>query len=127
MHSVPQMLFISLPILALILKLLYIRRKQFYYVSHGIFAIHLYIFIFISLLVIFALSRVKSEVNWSIFGFLSAILIVGLFVYEYMALKNFYRQGWIKTFFKFFLLNILFLIVLTLLFVMFIFFSFFNI
>lgn len=127
MHSVPQMLFISLPILALILKLLYIRRKQFYYVSHGIFAIHLYIFIFISLLVIFALSRIGNEVNWSIFGFLTAILVVGLFIYEYLAMKNFYRQGWIKTFFKFLLLNILFLIVLTLLFVMFIFFSFFNI
>ena len=127
MHNVPQMLFISLPILALILKLLYIRRKQFYYVSHGIFAIHLYIFVFISLLVIFTVSRIKSEVNWSIFGFLTAILILGLFVYEYLALKNFYRQGWIKTFFKFLLLDILFLIVLTLLFVIFIFFSFFNI
>jgi hypothetical protein len=127
MHSLPQMLFISLPILALILKLLYIRRKQFYYVSHGIFAIHLYIFIFISLLVIFALSSIKNQVNWSILGVLSALLILGLFVYEYLALKNFYRQGWIKTFFKFLLLNVLFLIVLTLLFVIFIFFSFFNI
>jgi hypothetical protein len=126
-HSIPQMLFISLPILALLLKLLYIRRKQFYYVSHGIFAIHLYIFVFISLLVIFALSRINSQVNWSVFGFLSALLIFGLFVYEYMALKNFYRQGWIKTFIKFLLLNILFLIVLTLIFVIFIFFSFFNI
>ncbi|MGE5108552.1 MAG: DUF3667 domain-containing protein, partial [Sphingobacteriales bacterium] len=41
-HSIPQMLFISLPFFALFLKLLYIRRRQFYYADHGIFSIHLY-------------------------------------------------------------------------------------
>ncbi len=52
-HNFPKMLFISLPIFALLLKLLYVRRKQFYYVDHGIFAVHLYIFSFLLLLVIF--------------------------------------------------------------------------
>lgn len=42
LHKLPQVLFISLPLLALLLKLLYIRRKEFYYVSHGIFSIHFY-------------------------------------------------------------------------------------
>ena len=126
-HSTPQMLFISLPLLALILKLLYVRRKQFYYVSHGIFAIHLYIFVFIDLLVIFGLSKINRGVDSQVLRDVSGVLISGIFVYQYLAMKNFYRQGWAKTFLKFCLLNIIFSVVLSLLFVIFIFFSFFNI
>lgn len=126
-HNIPQMLFISLPLLALILKLLYIRRKQFYYVNHGIFGIHLYIFIFIALLVLFAISKINAGLHWKALSTVSGILTFGLYVYEYLALKNFYRQGWFKTFLKFLLLNISFLIVLIILFTIFIFFSFFNI
>ena len=126
-HSLPQMLFVSLPLLALILKLLYVRRKQFYYVSHGIFAIHLYIFIFISQLVLFSLSKLNDAVHWKPLSSVVGIFIIGLFVYEYLSMKNFYKQGWIKTFFKFLLLNFLFLIILVVVFVIFTFFSFFNI
>jgi hypothetical protein len=126
-HSIPQMLFISLPLLALILKLLYIRRKQFYYVSHGIFSLHLYIFLFIAMLILFGLSKLNSYLHWGILSFIFAILALGLILYEYLALKNFYRQGWFKTFLKFILLNLLFLVVLGLLFAVFVFFSLFKI
>ncbi|HET9825774.1 MAG TPA: DUF3667 domain-containing protein, partial [Chitinophagaceae bacterium] len=34
LHKLPYLLFVSLPVFALILKLLYIRRRQFYYVDH---------------------------------------------------------------------------------------------
>ncbi len=44
LHSFPKILFWSLPFFALILNILYFRRKkQFYYVDHGIFTIHFYI------------------------------------------------------------------------------------
>ncbi len=48
MHTLPQALFVSLPIFALVLLMLYARRN-FYYVDHGIFAIHLYCASFIIL------------------------------------------------------------------------------
>jgi Protein of unknown function (DUF3667) len=126
-HSIPQMLFISLPLLALLLKLLYIRRKQFYYVSHGIFSLHLYIFLFIAMLFLFSISELNNHLHWGILSFIFAMLIVGLIVYEYLALKNFYQQGWLKTFFKFLLVNFLFLVVIGLLFFVFTLFSFFKI
>ncbi len=126
-HSVPQMLFISLPLLALILKLLYIRRKQYYYVSHGIFSLHLYIFLFIAMLVLFGLSKLNSSIHWGFLGLIFGLLIAGLFVYQYLAMRNFYRQGWFKTFLKFMLVNFLFLFVVSLLFVVFVFFSLFKI
>jgi hypothetical protein len=126
-HSLPQMLFFSLPLLALILKLVYVRRRQFYYVSHGIFSLHLYIFIFIALLFLFSIGDLNDHLHWTILTFISTILIIGLFVYQYLALKNFYRQGWGKTFLKYILINFLFLIVIALLFVVFVFFSLFKI
>jgi len=127
MHSLPQMLWISLPLLALILKLMYVRRKQFYYVSHIIFSIHLYVFLFIAQLVILSMSKLDRTFDLGFLNFVSVILTLGLFVYEYLALKNFYRQGWIKTFFKFLLINISYIIMLVLLFAFFGVFSFFKI
>ena len=54
LHKLPYLLFVSLPFFALILKLLYIRRrKQFYYADHGIFSVHHYILSFILLTVCF--------------------------------------------------------------------------
>jgi hypothetical protein len=126
-HSLPQILFISLPLLALILKLFYIRRKQFYYVGHGIFSLHLYIFLFIAMLVLFCIYKSNNYLHWDGLNYVFNILILTLFVYEYLAMKNFYQQGWLKTFFKFLLVNILFLIVIGLLFAVFVFLSFFKI
>ena len=120
LHSLPQMLFVSLPLVALLLKLLYVRRrKEFYYISHLIFTAYLYIFMFLLLLVIFGLDRLNSSLHWGFLTFLSTVFIISIFVYEYLALKNFYRQGWGKTFLKFILINILFAILILVLFIIF--------
>ncbi|MFN2440519.1 MAG: hypothetical protein ABR503_15045, partial [Chitinophagaceae bacterium] len=49
LHKLPYMLFISLPLFALILKLLYIRHKNFYYSDHTIFTLFHYILSFMLL------------------------------------------------------------------------------
>src|SRR5678810_1054261 len=89
---------------------MYIRRKQFYYVSHIIFSIHLYIFLFISQLVLLSISKLNKTLHLDVLSFVLAALTFGLGVYAYLALKNFYRQGWLKTFFKFLLINISYII-----------------
>ncbi len=63
LHLIPQVLFFSLPFFALLLKLLYIRQKKYYYVAHVIFTLHLYIFIYILLLVINILGEL-AEFNY---------------------------------------------------------------
>lgn len=126
-HSLPQMLFISLPLLALLLKFLYYRRKQFYYVNHAIFSIHLYIFIFIAMLVLFGISKLNDQLHWKTITVLSVFMYLGLFFYEYKAIRNFYGQRRGRTILKFVLLNGLFFIVLLLVFLFFLFFSFFKI
>jgi hypothetical protein len=126
LHSLPQMFFISLPLFALLLKLLYFRRKQFYYVSHGIFSIHFYIFIFIAMLVMFGLGKMNEGLHWKIITITEVVLGCSLLFYLYKAMRNFYQQRRAKTIFKFLLLCFSFFIVLTLLFIVFVFFSLFK-
>jgi len=106
-HNCPKVLFISLPVFALLLKLLYIRRKQFYYVDHGIFAVHLYIYSFLLLLIFFGLSGLKSSTGWNWLDWLYIPLVIYPFVYFYKAMRRFYGQGRAKTVLKYILLFIL--------------------
>jgi hypothetical protein len=126
-HHLPQILFISLPLFALLLRLLYVRRKELYYISHAIFTIYLYIFLFFVFLVLFGVSKLDNYLHWPVFAYVKLILIASIFFYEYKAMRNFYKQGRLKTIFKWFLLNFLFGIVVALLFVILIFFSLFQI
>lgn len=126
LHSIPQLLFISLPLAALLLKLIYYRRKQYFYVNHAIFSIYLYIFLFMSILLLFAIGKLQSQFDLGIFNILFTLIILGIFVYEYAALKYFYKQGKLKTFLKFILFNFFFFLTLAFLFLFFVFFSFYN-
>lgn len=126
-HSFPQLLFVSLPLIALVLQLLYIRRrKEFYYVSHGIFLIHVYIYSFINLLLFFALGKLKTAMHWNWLGWVQFLLALHAFWYVYKGMRNFYKQGRWKTVGKFFLLNFITLIVIGLLFVVFLALSIMN-
>ena len=118
-HTFPYLLFVSLPLYAFFLKLLYIRRKQFYYVNHGIFLVYLYIFTFIVLLVFFSLMELNKIWDTSWLLILQIILcFYGLF-YTVKAMRNFYGQGWGKTIVKFILLNFLAFVTLIILFALF--------
>jgi len=128
LHSFPYLLFVSLPLYALFLKLLYIRRrKEYFFADHAVFLVHLYIFTFLFLLFYFGLDKLADKTHWKAIGFAQAILIfTGLF-YTLKAMKNFYRQGWGKTILKFIIFNILCFISLILLFVVFLIFSFYQV
>src|SRR5690606_24636038 len=126
MHSFPQLLFLSLPLFALVLKLLYIRHKQWYYGNHAIFTVHLYIMAFIFLLALWAVKKLQIALQWSWLGYLMIAIILASLFYEYRALRVFYGQGRVKTFFKFLLLNIGFLIILLFLGIIFFFISLFK-
>ena len=126
-HSIPQMLFVSLPLFALILQLLYARRKEFYYTNHLIFSIHFYIAIFIMLLFIIGLQQLKTYIHWNGLNWIIGFIYAFLFYYEYRSMRNFYQQGRGKTILKFILLNILYIIIITILFLLFTFFSFLKI
>jgi Protein of unknown function (DUF3667) len=123
MHNFPQLLFISLPLFALLLKLLYIRRKEFYLVSHGIYSVHLYIFYFIVLLMLIFLNKAESYTHWSWLDTAGGFLMISTFFYEYKAMRNFYGQSRKLTIFKFFLVLFFRLLILLTLLILFFFLS----
>ncbi len=111
-HRLPYVLFISLPFFALILKLLYIRRKAFYYSDHLIFTLYHYIFSFILLLLIFGITGLKDWSGWGIFDlFIFLLSLVGV-IYLYKGMRTFYGQSRGKTIIKYLMLSALGLIAL---------------
>lgn len=128
LHKLPTIFFVSLPMFALILSLLYIRRRsQFNFVNHAIFSIYYYIFCFLLLLIYFAADKLGNMTGWTLFIWIKIGLIFSFFIYLYKALRNYYQQRRTKTIIKYFLLNFIFFILVTFLFTGFLIFSAFNI
>jgi hypothetical protein len=124
LHSFPKILFWSLPFFALILNMLYFRHKQYYYVDHGIFSIHVYCATFILTLAIVLLQRMYSFLGWRWFtilaGLLIFLLVLYIMIYLYKAMRGFYGQGRGKTFLKYLIVCFLAFIVNTILLVLFV-------
>jgi len=114
-HKVPQVMFCTLPLMALVLMMLYRKQKQFFYVSHLIFIIHLFNAIYIMYMLQYGFEFLSEHFLKWIFEFLSGIVSLLSFFYVYKALRNFYGQRRLKTFVKCCLLycffGIIFLIV----------------
>lgn len=108
LHSFPKILFWSLPFFALILNILYFRhKKQFYYVDHGIFTIHVYIATFLLLLICMLLSMLGdlAGVRWLhiVIDIVTTIVCIYNFIYLYKAMRGFYKQRRAKTILKYFI------------------------
>ncbi len=105
---VPWMLFLMIPFFAMILKLVYIRRKQFY-VEHLVFAFHGHAFIFIFLLLFVVPFQILNSVYDnplidSVGGKVQMACMIGISIYLFVAMKRFYGQSTRKTLLKFFIL-----------------------
>lgn len=118
LHSFPQILFISLPLVALLFQMLYHRHKKYYYVAHAIFTIHFYITFFIVMLFGSVIDEIEDFANVDL-GWMQFLLFVGLWFYLYKAMRRFYQQSRWKTFIKLLLFFILFFLVMAFLIVVF--------
>jgi hypothetical protein len=122
LHMFPQLLFVSLPFFALILQLLYVRRKQLYYVNHVVFTIHLYCGTFILILASLLLGSILEalHLNMATYGVIAYLIIL---FYWYKSFRNFYSQTRGKTILKF---VVLFFMTMFMMFLLFLFFFVFS-
>jgi hypothetical protein len=127
LHSFPQLLFVSLPFAAFLLKLLYIRQKRFYYVGHAVFTMHFYIFLFIVQFGILVISRLADVMKLSWLEFVNAAIILASLFYLYKAMRNFYQQRRGKTILKYGIFLLAYLFVILFLIIIFFFVSIFKI
>jgi hypothetical protein len=94
-ENAPIGVFVMMPLFAMILKILYVRRKRFY-VEHFVFALHTHAFAF---LVGTAVLLMDSDP-------LEGVIFVWFMIYLFMALKRVYGQGVIRTFLKYTVLGL---------------------
>jgi hypothetical protein len=121
-HSFSKVFFLSLPLFALLLQLLYIRHKKYYFNVHAVFALHFYCVIFLFLLIFYILYYLvdpgaHASRVW-ITDYAAYIVMAGLFVYLLVAMQRFYKQPWYKTAPKFLVQSIFLFIVVSILSVM---------
>ncbi|MFT5451518.1 MAG: hypothetical protein ACI9N9_001002 [Enterobacterales bacterium] len=105
LNVIPQLMFILLPLFALLLKLTYIFKKR-YYMEHLIVALHNHCFMFFSLLLIILMSYLEDNLSgpaWLIegIGYLIIAMILWIPLNLYIGMKRVYAQGYIMTFLKF--------------------------
>ena len=81
----PQMMFLMLPIFALLLKILYLF-SPFHYLQHLVFGLHYHSFVY----VLYLLSALFEAVGWQI-GNVFALLLL---VYLPLALRKAYGSSW---------------------------------
>lgn len=112
-HYLPQLLFVSLPLMTLILGILYARGRKFNLVNHGIFLIHYYVFMFVVTLLMLGIERVNKILDLGMIDWIQTGIGIYIMYYFYKALSVFYRQGRAKTILKYFIFFCSFLFVLS--------------
>ncbi|MFD2146451.1 hypothetical protein [Mucilaginibacter antarcticus] len=94
------MMFLLLPLCALIFKIAFWRNKK-YYVEHLIFTFHLHCFIFLFLAIIMLLQMITPN-GWGLDDWLDFIGFIGIIWYLYRALRVFYQRSRWRTISKIF-------------------------
>ncbi len=93
LRGTSMLVFVLMPLAALLLKLGYVRRKH-HYLAHLIFTIHLHSFLFVLLLLNLGIGWLPSSLVVK-----RLLVLVGL-AYFVVALHRVYAQGWGKTLVK---------------------------
>jgi hypothetical protein len=100
-RNIPRAMFVFLPLLAAVMKLLYWRPKR-YYVEHLLFMVHNHAAVFL----VFSLVALLSLVPWvgklTTWYFIAAVLYMAWYIFR--AMRHVYGQGWWLTFAKYFFL-----------------------
>ncbi len=94
-----QAMFLLMPIFALLLKLLYIRRKR-QYMEHLVFALHSHSHAFL----MFVLVLAGGLTHWAWLQPWLKWPLIAIPIYFFLAMKRYYGQSWGKTLAKYLLL-----------------------
>jgi len=110
--NLPYMMLCCIPLFALVLKLLYIRRRIFY-IDHLIYALHIHSFFYAGImLIVLATIGVTRFGPGAIAGWLIALLWIAFVTQIFLSIRYVYRQGWFFSIFKFIFGGFVYLMVL---------------
>ncbi|WP_298534051.1 DUF3667 domain-containing protein [uncultured Algibacter sp.] len=101
--AIPIAMFFLLPIFALILKLLFLKRGL--YAHHLVFSFYFFSFLFTVFSIILGMNFILDVPNA-----LDVLIIFSTFFYLFISIKYFYKQGWLRSLLKTSITTFLFLL-----------------
>lgn len=110
--NLPYMMLCCVPLFALVLKVLYMRRRRFY-IDHLIYALHIHSFFYVGvMLIVLATIGLIRALPDAVSGWITAALWITFVVQIFLSIRYVYRQGWFVSIFKFLFGGFVYLIVL---------------
>jgi hypothetical protein len=97
--TIPKMMFLFVPMMALVMLILYWRPRR-YYVEHLVFFIHTHAAVFLLLLIQALLGWIALWAAWSSGEWVAAVIGLYSAWYVYRAMRVYYGQGRLLTFTK---------------------------
>jgi hypothetical protein len=110
--NLPYMMLCCIPLFALVLKVLYVRKRIFY-IDHLVYALHIHSFAYLAIMLIVLITIGLNRLIPGVFaGWIIAAIWITFAAQIFLSIRRVYRQGWFFTVFKFFLGGFAYLIVL---------------
>src|SRR6266567_2188102 len=101
--NLPYMMLCCIPLFALVLKVLYVRKRVFY-IDHLVYALHIHSFAYLAIMLIVLITiGLNRSIPGTFAGWIIAALWITFAVQVFLSIRRLYRQGWFFTVFKFFL------------------------
>ncbi|MBK0381106.1 DUF3667 domain-containing protein [Mucilaginibacter segetis] len=91
-HNVPKMMFILLPLFALILKIAFWKNRKFY-VEHIIYSIHLHCFLFLFLGIILIINMIIPDSWDNVMDWIQILSFIIICWYVYRSLRVVYHRS----------------------------------
>lgn len=113
--NIPIMMVVFIPVLALVMKLIYPLSGRFY-VEHLIFYLHYHAFGFFVLMLVVLIHKSGDAAGWqdSLWRLVSIVTSGYMAGYLFLAMRRVYRQGWLATSGKYFLVFLAYVVGLSL-------------
>jgi hypothetical protein len=110
--NLPYMMLCCIPLFAIVLKMLYIRRHIFY-IDHLVYALHIHTFAYTGImLIVLATIGFDRVIPGPIAGWIITLLWMAFVTQIFLSIRRVYRQGWFISIFKFFFGGFVYLIVI---------------
>ena len=110
--NLPYMMLCCIPLFALVLKVLYVRRHIFY-IDHLIYALHIHSFFYTAvMLIVLATMGLNRVIPGTFAGWIIALLWITFVIQIFLSIRYVYRQGWFFSVLKFFTGGLIYLMVL---------------
>ncbi len=103
--NIPVGLYLLLPFIALVLKVLYPLSRR-YYVEHLLFVLHFHAFVFLALCIQLVLAPARAFLPDTASVLLGLVIPLYIPLYLYKGIRRVYRQGHLATILKYMLLLI---------------------